>query len=248
MKLLYVTAYVLRFIECVKPRVSKVTGPITVNELSKAQTLWIQSCQLSTYSKEIKNLKNNPTSNKRLPLVRQLQLFLDSSSLLRCGGRIHNALIGRHAKLPYLLPTKHRLTTLIVHAAHANQLHGGVQSTVTALRQHYWIPAARRVVGSLLKKCVVCCRVVGKPFSVPDPPPLPQARVEEGPPFNVTGVDFTGAMYVKNEGSSGESKVYVCLFTCASTRAVHLEVVTNLPEETFLQAFPGLLHEDHYLE
>ena len=118
--------YVLRFIECVKPRVSKVTGPITVNELSKAQTLWIQSCQLSTYSKEIKNLKNNPTSNKRLPLVRQLRLFLDSSSLLRCGGRIHNAPIGRHAKFPYLLPTKHRLTTLIVHAAHANQLHGGV--------------------------------------------------------------------------------------------------------------------------
>ena len=236
-KLLYVTAYVLRFIACVKPRVSKVTSPITVNELSKAQTLWIQSCQLSTYSKEIKNLKNNPTSNKRLPLVRQLRLFLDSSSLLRCGGRIHNAPIGRHAKFPYLLPTKHRLTTLIVHAAHANQLHGGVQSTVTALCQRYWIPAARRVVGSLLKKCVVCRRVVGKPFSVPDPPPLPQARVEEGPPFNVTGVDFTGAMYVKNKGSSGESKVYVCLFTCASTRAVHLEVVTNLSEETCLQAF-----------
>ena len=44
-------------------------------------------------------------------------------------------------------------------------------------------------------------------------------------------------MYVKNEGSPGESKVYICLFTCASTRAVHLEVVTDLSEETFLQAF-----------
>ena len=93
------------------------------------------------------------------------------------------------------------------------------------------------MVGRLLKKCVTCRRVVGKPFAVPDPPPLPQARVQEGPPFNVTGVDFTGAMYIKSEGSFGESKIYVCLFTCACTRAVHLEVVTDLSEETFVLAF-----------
>ena len=86
-----------------------------------------------------------------------------------------------------------------MYATHVIQLHGGVHSTVTALQQHYWIPAAHRVVGKILKKCVVCRRVVGKPFSIPDPPPLPEARVQGGPPFNVTGVDFTGAMYVYEE-------------------------------------------------
>ena len=40
-KLLYVTAYVLRFIECIKSCVYKCTGPITTSELSKAQLLWI---------------------------------------------------------------------------------------------------------------------------------------------------------------------------------------------------------------
>ena len=125
-----------------------------------------------------------------------------------------------------------------MYATHVNQLHGGVHSTVTALRQRYWIPTACRVVGRILKKCVICRRVAGKPYSVPDPPPLPQARVQDGPPFDVTGVDFTGGiMYVRNEGGVGEFKVYICLFTCASTRAVHLEVVTDLSEETFLQAF-----------
>ena len=44
-KLLYVTAYVLRFIECVKSHISKATGPITANELNKARTFWIQSFQ-----------------------------------------------------------------------------------------------------------------------------------------------------------------------------------------------------------
>ena len=236
-KLLYVTAYVLRFIECIKSHGSKPTGPITAGELSKAQNMWIQSCQHSTYLKEINSLHRSQTSTRRLPLVRQLRLFLDSSNFLRCGGRIHNAPVDHNTKFPYLLPENHRLTTLIVYATHATQLHGGTHATVTALRQCFWIPAARRVVAKLLRKCVICRRVAGKPFPTPDPPPLLLARVQDGPPFSVTGVDFTGAMYVKSEGATGEYKVYVCLFTCASTRAVHLEVVTNLTEETFLQAF-----------
>ena len=222
-KLLYVTVYVLRFIKCIKSCEPKPTGPITASELSKAQMMWIQSCQHSTYLKEITSLQKSQTFSRCLPLVRQLRLFLDSSNFLRCGGRIHNAPVDHNTKFPYLLPANHRFIALVVYATHANQLHGGTQCTVTALRQHYWIPAARRVVAKLLRKCVICRRIAGKPFPVPDPPPLPLARVQDGPPLCVTGVDFTGAMYVKNEGAVGDCKVYVCLFTCASTRAIHLE-------------------------
>ena len=124
-----------------------------------------------------------------------------------------------------------------MYATHSKQLHAGTPSTITALRQCYWIPTAKRVVARLLRKCVIRRRVAGKPFPSPDPPPLPVDRVQDGPPFNVTGVDFTGAMYVKGEAAVGECKVYVCLFTCASTRSIHLEVVTDLSEATFLQAF-----------
>ena len=54
-------------------------------------------------------------------------------------------------------------------------------------------------------------------------------------PFEVTGVEFTEALYVRN--SCREVKVYVCLFTCAVPRAVHLEIVADLSTEAFLQAF-----------
>ena len=236
-KLLYVTTYVLRFIACIKTNELKPTGPITASKLSKAQRMWIQSCQQSAYLKEITSLQKNQTSHKHLPLVKQLRLFLDSSNFLRCGGRIHNAPVGHNTKFPYLLPANHRFTTLVVYATHANQLHGGTHCTVTALRQRYWIPTARRVVARLLQRCTICRRTAGKPFPIPDPPPLPLARVQDGPPFCVTGVDFTGAMYVKNNETVGDFKVYVCLFTCASTRAIHLEIVTDLTEVTFLQAF-----------
>jgi hypothetical protein len=69
----------------------------------------------------------------------------------------------------------------------------------------------------------------------PDPPPLPFYRMTDSHPFTVTGLDFTGAIYVKTP--RGQEKVYICLFTCANTRAVHLEVVTNLTVPTFITAF-----------
>ena len=151
---------------------------------------------------------------------------------LRCGGRIHNAPVSSTTKFPYLLPSQHALTSFIVLTAHATQLHGGVNHTVTALRQKFWITSARRYVRSILRTCK---RVCGKPYSTPDPPPLPKLRTHLAPPFTVTGVDFTGALYVRTK--TGEEKAYICLFTCTNTRAIHLETVSDLSEESFLQAF-----------
>ena len=107
--------------------------------------------------------------------------------------------------------------------------------TVTAIRQLYWIPAIRMYVKKLLRRCVTCLRVTGKPYRLPDPPPLPKSRIEDPTPFSICGIDFMGAMYIR-EGER-ERKVYVCLFTCATTRAVHLEVVLDLTVDSFMLAF-----------
>jgi transposase InsO family protein len=50
-----------------------------------------------------------------------------------------------------------------------------------------------------------------------------------------TGIDFTGPLFVKEHGEAIKS--YVCLFTCASTRAVHLELLKDLSLNMFLTAF-----------
>lgn len=120
--------------------------------------------------------------------------------------------------------------------AHEKLLHSGLNSVVTYIRQTYWIPAIRQTVKKILNKCVVCRRVIGKPYRAPDPPPLPKMRLEDAPPFTVCGIDFTGALLVKNSDGT-LAKAYICLFTCANTRALHLEVVPNLTENSFIQAF-----------
>ena len=87
-KLLSVTAYVYRFIYNTRqPSSSQQTGPPTASELTQANLKWIQDIQHTVFFKEIANLQSG---HNRLPLVRQLRLFINNN-LLRCGGRIHNA-------------------------------------------------------------------------------------------------------------------------------------------------------------
>ena len=66
-------------------------------------------------------------------------------------------------------------------------------------------------------------------------PQLPRGRVSDDPPFTNSGIDFAGPIYVTAD--SGTRKAYICLFTCQITRAIHLELVTDLSIESFLQAF-----------
>ena len=197
-------------------------------------TKWVKNRQSLVFHADVDNLPSK--LRHRTNLVRQLRLFLDDGGLLRCGGRIHNAPLSDNAKFPLLLPSKDHFTDLVIHFTHVKQLHAGVNSTLTALRQSYWVPSAsQQRVTTLIDNCVTCTRVSGAAYNAPDPPPLPKSRMQQTQPFDATGVDFTGALYVRNAGI--ETKVYICFFNCATTRAIHLEVVEDLTVEAFLLAF-----------
>ena len=86
-----------------------------------------------------------------------------------------------------------------------------------------------------ISKCVTCRKICGTAYNTPDPPPLPKARLLETRSLEITGVDFTGALHLKESGT--ESKAYICLFTCATTRAIHLKVVMDMSLPTFILAF-----------
>jgi hypothetical protein len=64
--------------------------------------------------------------------------------------------------------------------------------------------------------------------------PVPRARITMAAAFSVCGVDFAGPLWVKN---GVEKKAYICLFSCAVTRAIHLEVVSSQEIDAFLLAF-----------
>lgn len=141
-RLLAVTAYVSRFVKKWQNRETRTTGPLSAKEQQVAHHKWTKDCQRMTYAEETINLLSY--SSTRLPLVRQLRLFLDCDGLIRRGGRIRNAPLNESANFPYLLSPNHPFTAPIVNDSHTKQLHSGVNATVTALRQSFWIPSMRQ--------------------------------------------------------------------------------------------------------
>ena len=94
----------------------------------------------------------------------------------------------------------------------------------------------RQVTRKVIRSCVVCRRIEGNPwpYTTGSPPDLPAERVSEDPPFSYVGVDFADVNSLKQ--SDRQEKAYVCLFTCALTRAVHLELTHDMAVESFLLA------------
>ena len=62
--------------------------------------------------------------------------------------------------------------------------------------------------------------------------PLPADRVQLAHPFQIVGLDFAGPIYLR-AGKGITKKGYICLFTCAVTRAVHLELCSDMSVKSF---------------
>ena len=235
-KLLCVTAYVLRFVEALKHHIKKGNPStnnnnvqLTVEEINKAEQFWIQSLQVKSFLTETTFLQSR--RNQVPPIrVHQFGLFLDSTGLLRCRGRVNNATIPSTTKNPILLPTKHPWIRLLILHVHHQVKHSGITDTLATIREKFWILRGRQAVKGVIRGCVTCNKLEGMSYSSVMPPDLPSFRVSEEPPFTHTGVDFAGPMYVHEAAAhcSDTSKAYICLFTCCSTRAVHLELSRDL--------------------
>ena len=137
---------------------------------------------------------------------------------------------------PILLHKGHHLTRLLVKDAHHRVLHDGVAETLAEFRFTYWLVKGRQFVRSVIHSCVICRKLEGKPCQGNAPPPLPSFRMQQSRPFQATGVDFAGPLYVKSS-NAGSTKVWLCLYTCCSTRAVHLDLVIDMTATTFLRCF-----------
>ena len=93
------------------------------NERKFAELLLIKATRVS-----IQSHNNFSTWEK------QFSIFEDDDGVLRCRGRIENAVkLHYSTKHPVMLPGNHHLTTLYVQQAHTRVLHNGVKETLAEL-------------------------------------------------------------------------------------------------------------------
>ena len=67
---------------------------------------------------------------------------------------------------------------------------------------------------------------------------VPLNRLSNDFAFSKIGVDYAGAMYVKDiySPSKDAQKVYISLYTCLSSRALHLDLVPDMSSEAFVRS------------
>ena len=199
---------------------------MTGEDLKVAEELWIRLVQTELFAPELLHLRSQ---NKSTPPIHvsQFGLFVDHSDLLRCQGRINNAQLTTASKNPVLLPPNHHWVKLLIQHVHDDiKKHSGTADTLATLCEKCWILKGRQAIKKVINSCIICNKLEGLPYASTVPPDLPDFRTSEDPPFSHTGVDFAGPLYAKNCGVC--EKAYICLFSCCSTRAVHLELTPDL--------------------
>ncbi|XP_033359917.1 uncharacterized protein LOC117238813 [Bombus vosnesenskii] len=77
---------------------------------------------------------------------------------------------------------------------------------------------------------------------------LPEARITESHPFTNVGIDYCGPFYIKERRDRNRRKVkiYVAIFVCLATKAVHIELVSDLTTDAFLAALRRFISRRGY--
>ena len=229
-KLYRVTAWVYRFCRNIKIKLKEkreLNTFLSPKEINNAEIEWIKINQSFFENSKLETLK------------KELNLVVDENSLYRCEGRLKESPLPYNVKTPILINSNHRLAELIVTDLHVKLKHISIKQTLTELRQKFWICRGRNFVRKILHKCYLCRKFSGPSYQYPESPPLTPLRMDNFRAFNTVGIDNFGPVFVKNiyDNETGKTyKAWVTLYTCASSRAIMLDLVPNMTSQTFIKS------------
>ncbi|XP_058449300.1 uncharacterized protein LOC131429265 [Malaya genurostris] len=232
-KLLRITARMLRL--CRSEFRKSVT--LTTGELDKALDVYIKHVHKQHYPDEIQCLLQHKDIKRQSTLF-QLMPFLDENGILRVGGRIQRSDFDYDTKHPVLLPRHSILTFFVLHHDHILHQNCGPLTLLAVSRRRFWIVRGASAARKVYRQCIVCARAKPAPI-YQQMGQLPADRVQPHLPFMITGVDFAGPVSITGRRARGAvaSKGYIALFICFSTKAVHLEAVSDLGSSAFIASF-----------
>lgn len=220
----------------------KATGPLTQEELQRAEHLLWRQVQMKEFPDEYAALlynRDNPDKESK-QIVKSSPLYkmspmMDADGVIRMDSRIIAApRVTLEVKYPVFLPRNSRVTKLLIENYHIRFLHQNNETVFNELRQRFRIPRLRTVISKITKQCQYC-RIQKASPQVPIMAALPEFRLTSFVrPFTHTGIDYFGPVFVKQGRSV--VKRWIALFTCLSIRAVHLEIVHSLSTPSCIMA------------
>ncbi|GFW07338.1 integrase catalytic domain-containing protein [Trichonephila clavipes] len=198
-------------------------GTLTTSEVNDAETWLIKQDQC------VINL-SHPSGN-----LKSLNRFQDDKEILRVGGRLEKASIPYSQKHPAILAKNSKLSKVYFITLHKKLFHVGPQGLLNAVRLRFWALGSRNLARKTVHTCVVCFKCKSIPSSQ-IMGNLPYEGVNMAPPFSITGLDLGGPYFVtyKHHRKGVLNKIYVCVCICFVTRAIHLEILSDLTSDAII--------------
>ena len=258
--LLHVTAWVksfaYNFLTSIRGHPAIFKRQLTTEDINSAEIFLLKASQGRTFPAELAHLRASPpqpilSSSKLLAL----HPFLGQDGLLHVGGRLSKAPIPSEQKFPFIISSHDILSKLLFNYYHVQLSHCGPTLLLSHAGERHHVLGARQLSRTTCKQCVICrkaaARVQNQLMGQ-----LPAARATPSPPFATTGIDYAGPFLLK-KGHTRKPvlvKAYLAIFVCFSTKAVHLEAVSDLTTAAFLatlkrfvsrRGLPKAIHTDN---
>ena len=233
---LAITAWCLRFINILlqgRPQPDLRTKQLTGMDISKARDWILRQNQTRNFPKEKRALERGiaipPTSR-----LRALNPLLDTTQLIRVGGRLANSSLTYSQQHPVIADSKDTIIVKWYQHVHVSLCHCGPSLLLgyTGARLH--ILGSRKLSRKICSQCVTCRRKAPR-WTTQLMGELPAQRVQPARAFAHTGMDFAGPFYIKMGyvRRPVQLEAHICIFVCLASKAVHLEVVTDQTTKAF---------------
>ncbi|XP_047991929.1 uncharacterized protein LOC125230713 isoform X2 [Leguminivora glycinivorella] len=208
--------------------------PLNADLIKAAERHILQRIQLDSFSEEFHCIINSKPipSNSRLT---KLSPSLGEDNLIHLAGRIKAVEdIDPETRSPILLDGRHPIARLLVQLYHRRAGHANNEYVINDIRQRFWLLRLRDTVRSVAHKCLFCKIRKSKPMNPATGDLPPQRLAHHQRAFTFTGLDYFGPVNV-TVGRRHEKR-YVALYTCLTTRALHLELVHSLSSDSAIMS------------
>ena len=195
---------------------------------------------------------------KESPLIPKEGIFLTINPLRRAAALLFTPFIGPHGlirsfgrlrrlveidfdtKHPIVLDARHTFVKLILRHTHLKNHLRGIDYLRSKVQERYAILKLRSTLRSTKSNCVLCRKFPAATIQ-PIMADLPKKRLAyQSPPFTNTGL-ITSAHSASQ--FVGHEKRWGFLFTCLTTRAVHVEFVPSMDTSSCVmgvERFPSI--------
>ncbi|XP_036322129.1 uncharacterized protein LOC118736136 [Rhagoletis pomonella] len=231
-----------RFINKLRHRAkANDTSTLSPQELHNALLCVIWNIQQKHFANDIHLLQKERTTNGPLRYLNPFLEYTEEFQILKVGGRLETADIREERKHPMLLPNKCDFAIYYVRHLHQRNYHAGPKALVSLTRLQCWVVNAREVARRIFRSCIHCVRYKPKLMNQVMGQ-LPVERLTPSRPFARCGIDFCGPsnVYLRIRGKT-PYKAYIAIFICLATKAVHIELVSDLSTDAFLSSLKRMI-------